>query len=124
MKKIGFVLLFIVFFTSCKNEVTEFTEENVWVYLEVGVGRKNVTDFIYGQVLKKDLDNFKTKNESEKLFFIKNVRVIGDDDIVKDVSVDSNETGSYFYKIKQIKYLEILKKDPIHLKVNSVTIEK
>ena len=109
--------------TSCKNEVTEFTQENLWIYVEVGGDRKDLTDFLYGQVLKKDLDNFKTNSESEKLFFIKNVRIIGDDDIVKDISINSNQTGSYFYKIKQIKYLEILKKDPINLKVNTVTAE-
>lgn len=124
MKKIGFLLLlFIMFFTSCKNMVTEFEQENVWVYVEVGLDRKNVTNFLYGQVLKKDIDNFKTNSESEKLFFIKNVRIIGDDDIIKDISLDSNEKGSYFYKVKQIKYLEILKNDPIHLKVDAVTIE-
>ena len=61
----------MLFFTSCKNMVTEFEQENVWVYVEVGLDRKNVTNFLYGQVLKKDIDNFKTNSESEKLFFIK-----------------------------------------------------
>ena len=104
MKKIGFVLFLFVFFTTCKNKVTKFTQEKVWVYVEVGVDRKNVTDFIYGQVSKKDLDNFKINSDSEKLFFIKNVRVIGDDDIVKDISLDSNEKGSYFYKIESFTF--------------------
>ena len=103
-------------FISCQEFDNKTSEEKQWVYLEVGVNNSNVLDYLYGQVLKKDLDIFTDKSNSENLFLITNVRVIGNDSIIKDISLNSNETGSYYYKINKIKYLELLKKDPINLK--------
>ena len=123
MKKLIVALVLFIILISCKNQLSETNEETLWVYIEVGIEGKKFTDFLYGQILKKDINFLKVNSDSEKLFFIKNVRIIGDDDIVKDISLNSNETGSYFYKVKEIKYLEILKKDPIHLKVKTVPTE-
>lgn len=123
MKKLIVALVLFIILISCKNQLSETNEETLWVYIEVGIEGKKFTDFLYGQILKKDINFLKVNSDSEKLFFIKNVRIIGDDDIVKDISLNSNETGSYFYRVKEIKYLEILKKDPIHLKVKTVPTE-
>ena len=123
MKKLIVALVLFIILISCENQLSETNEETLWVYIEVGIEGKKFTDFLYGQILKKDINFLKVNSDSEKLFFIKNVRIIGDDDIVKDISLNSNETGSYFYRVKEIKYLEILKKDPIHLKVKTVPTE-
>ena len=120
MKKIwSFLLLMFVLF-SCQEFGVKSSDEKVWVYLEVGIDEKNTKDYIYGQILKTDLDNFSAKSNTEKLFNITNVRIIGNDSIVKDISLNSNETGTYYYKISKIKYLEVLKKDPINLKTGFI----
>lgn len=119
IKKICF-LTFIIFVLSCKKNVNTLPSETLWVYVQVGVEGESFNDNIYGEISKTDLNEFGVNSKSEKLFFISNVRVIDNDSIIKDISVDSNEKGSYYYKIKEIKYLEILKKDPINSKTSFV----
>ena len=117
----NYFLVFILFIFSCKKYDNHLSNEKSWVYVQVGIDGDSYTDNIYGQILKSDLNDFSlNSSKSEKLFFISNVRIIGKDSIIKDISVNSNELGSYYYKINNIKYLEVLKKDPINLKTNYI----
>ena len=40
------------------------------------------------------------------------------DSIIKDLSENSIDNGTYLYRIKNINYLKIIKSDPINTKVD------
>ena len=110
MKRSIFIIIVLSLLFACKTEKTELKQKK-WVYLEAG------PHGIYGEISQEDLNNIKNKSDLDKLILVENVRFIDNDSIVRDISIDSNEKGTSFYKIKNINYMEILKNDPINTKV-------
>jgi len=109
----------IISFTSCNLEKKhEALTEKKWIYIEIGQD----TDAKYGEISLDHLNLIKNNENSEKIIMISNARYIDElDSIVKKVSeYDGNEVGTFFYKIKTIDYLEVLKKDPFDTKVEIV----
>ncbi len=106
----------ILSFTSCNFEKKhEALTEKKWIYIEIGQD----TDAKYGEISLEHLDLINNNDNSEKIIKISNARYIDElDSIVKRVSeYDENKSGTFFYKIKTIEYLEVLKKDPFGNKV-------
>ena len=106
----------IASFTSCNLEKKhEALTEKKWIYIEIGED----TDTKYGEISLDHLDLINNNENSEKIIMISNARYIDElDSIVKKVSeYDGNKSGTFFYKIKTIEYLEVLKKDPFGTKV-------
>ncbi|MEO1013375.1 MAG: hypothetical protein AAFX53_18930 [Bacteroidota bacterium] len=121
MKKIlGSVFLCVML--SCKNEKqVNSIEDKSWIYLEIGEREDLNDDALYGEISQKHLNWIKDDTKSEKLIMISKARYIDKkDSMVKDISLNSNEKGTFFYKIKDINYIEILKGDPINTKVDLI----
>jgi hypothetical protein len=111
-----FLMTLILSFTSCDFEKKdEALTEKKWIYIEIGQDE----DAKYGEISIDHLNLIENNKNSEKIIMISNARYIDElDSIVKKVSeYDGNKSGTYFYKIKTINYLEILKKDPFNTKV-------
>ena len=116
MKKVlGLIILSIIL--SCNNEKKENSiEVKTWVYLET---EDSDGDAIYGEITQEHLNWVKENTNSDKLMMISNARYIDvKDSLVKDFSINGNEKGTFFYKIKNISYIEMLLEDPINTKVN------
>ena len=94
------------------------SEKKVWVYFNIGEKDDPSSYGVYGEISQKDLDFIKLNSTSKKLISVEKIRFIDNDSIIKDVSIDSNEKGVEFYQIKEINYLEVLKKDPLNTKTD------
>ncbi len=119
MRKSLFILTILSVLLSCnsKNKKNSI-EKKTWIYLEIDSKRYSDSDAKYGEISLKDLNSIKENSKPEKLIMISNARYNDDSDgKVKDVSDIGNEKGTFFYRIKDISYLEILKRDPINTKV-------
>tara|TARA_B100000809_G_C14957376_1_gene466095 strand:+ start:67 stop:441 length:375 start_codon:yes stop_codon:yes gene_type:complete len=116
------LLLLIIFSTllSCNTEKEKAPiEKKIWVYLEIEKKGEELEDAIYGEITKNDIKLFQDNSKSEKLFMIINTRYNdATDSIIKDLSENSIDNGTYFYRIKNINYLKIIKNDPINTKVD------
>jgi hypothetical protein len=119
MKKKLLLLIILSTLFSCNSEKEKtLIEKKIWVYLEIEKKGDSLEDAIYGEVSENDLNLFKSNSESKKLFMIINTRYNDSaDSIVKDLSINSIDNGTYFYRIKNINYLKILEGDPINTKV-------
>ena len=100
-----FLMTLIISFTSCNLEKKHeaLTEKN-WVYIEIGQD----TATKYGEISLDHL-NLINDNENSEIIMISNARYIDQlDSIVKKVSeYDEYKSGTFFYKIKTIDYLEV-----------------
>ena len=113
------VLIFLSLLFSCNDKKNmNSIVKKAWIYLEIEIKGSPKEDAIYGQISETDLNLIKENSKSEKLIMITNVRYNDEEkSIVKDISVNSNDIGTSFYRIKNINYLEILKNDPMNTKV-------
>lgn len=94
---------------------TKLQLKKKWIYIEIGQD----TDTKYGEISLDHLNLINDNENSEKIIMISNARYIDElDSIVKKVSeYDEHKSGTFYYKIKTIDYLEVLKKDPFETKV-------
>lgn len=101
-----FLMTLIISFTSCNLEKKHeaLTEKN-WVYIEIGQD----TATKYGEISLDHLNLINDNENSEIIIMISNARYIDQlDSIVKKVSeYDEYKSGTFFYKIKTIDYLEV-----------------
>ena len=118
MRKIILPVL-LTFFISCNfTETNKTTNEKKWIYIEIGKSKDNDSDAKYGEISIEHLDLIKQNDNLEKIIMISNTRYNDEkDSIVKDVTDEGNQNGTFYYKIKDINYIEILKNDPINTKV-------
>ncbi len=119
IRRILLTLLIASLLVGCDNPTTkENDKRKTWVYLTVTYDTTDgeITNYLYGKITQKDLHNIKTKSNSEELFEISESRYIDDDGMVIGYQED-NETGTFYYRLKNVVYMEILQSDPINTKV-------
>lgn len=109
-------------FASCnQNSNTNKSSEKVWVYLEVEytIKKDTTADFIFGRISKADLEKFEEKTSKTDLFKLTDARYINDDNEVRDVQ-EINEEGTFYYRFKDIVYMELQKTDPLLYKEEKI----
>jgi|TARA_B110000908_G_C10096723_1_gene376660 hypothetical protein len=118
-KKLLHLIIFSTLLScSIEKEKTPI-EKKIWVYLEIEKNGDELEDAIYGEISENDIKLFQDNSKSEKLFMIMNTRYNdATDSIIKDLSENSIDNGTYLYRIKNINYLKIIKSDPINTKVD------
>ena len=123
MKKFTIILIIMSIIVSCTNFSgdNDIVNKKTWVYLEIFYITKNDTtsNYIYGKIDQKDMSKIKSQKNSESLFELTEGRYLDNNDKVHTFENDK-ESGTFFFRIKDIVYLEIQKYDP--LKINKDTI--
>lgn len=116
MKKIFFIFI-LTALISCDNK-SKNENKKKWVYIEIGSLNDFDNDAKYGEISINHLNLIQDNENGDKIIMISNARYNDEKElIVKEVAEDGNQNGTFFYKIKNINYIEILKEDPINRKV-------
>jgi|TARA_B110000908_G_C10195893_1_gene422860 hypothetical protein len=105
---------------SCKNQ--DKPNKKVWVYLETYYITKNDTtaNYCYGKIHQSDLNKIKSQGDSKGMFELTDGRYLDDDQKVHDYS-DSEESGVFFFRFKDVVYIEIQKQDPLNVSNDRIT---
>jgi hypothetical protein len=115
MKKQILILLTFIFIFSCNQPSNSLKSgEKVWVYLEIFSDvKKDITEhYIFGKIDKTDLENFELNKSNTNLFKLTDGRYIDDNDKIRDVQ-ELNEKGTYYFRFKDVIYVEVLNSDPL-----------
>jgi hypothetical protein len=108
--------LSITILSSCMNNtvVDNSTKETTWVYVESSkIIKKDTTNYyLYGQMKSSLLEKINSKEDTDGIFQITKVRFINDDDLI-EIYEDNDQLGSLYFRIQNINYLSIYKRDPI-----------
>lgn len=121
-----YILLIFFITTSCINHSSDknINNEKAWVYIELLYVTKNDTtaDYLYGKIIKSDIEKIKSKKNADGLFEITDGRYIdkNDNDIIHDFA-EGNQTGTFLYRYKDVVYLELLKNDPLIAQSDTIT---
>lgn len=106
----------ITIFSSCMNNtiVDNTTTEATWVYVETEkiVNKDTTNYYLYGQMKSSLLDKINSKEDTDGIFQINKVRFLNDDDLI-EVYEDDDQLGRLFFRIQNINYLTVYKRDPI-----------
>tara|TARA_R100001369_G_scaffold14013_2_gene28372 strand:+ start:2657 stop:2989 length:333 start_codon:yes stop_codon:yes gene_type:complete len=105
---------------GCNNQ--DKPNKKVWVYLESHNIIKNDTTahYNYGKIHQSDLDKIKSQSTSKGLFELTDGRYLDDDQKVHDYS-DDIENGVFFFRFKDVVYIEIQKYDPLKANTDTIT---
>lgn len=108
--------LSITIISSCMNNtvVDNSTKETTWVYVETSkiINKDTTNYYLYGKMKSSLLDKINSKEDTEGIFQINKVRFVNDDDLI-EVYEDNDQLGSLFFRIQNINYLTVYKRDPI-----------
>jgi len=110
-------LIWLVLFLNACTTIQEGKDakEKIWVYIEVDNStepHETEYDYFYGQIDQGILDDIR-KGKSETLFELRNARYI---DVESDsimIYEDEFYDGTLFYKIKDVKHIDVFKIDPL-----------
>ncbi|PCJ65901.1 MAG: hypothetical protein COA58_07420 [Bacteroidetes bacterium] len=85
-----------------------------WIYVELVVETSaDTTSFYrYGTIKSRILKKIESDENAKGLFSLSNTRYLSLEDKLMLIE-DDEDTDTYFFKIEQVKYIQILKGDPI-----------
>ena len=110
-------IILIIMNTDLLNSTTQnINPQKIWVYVEIQSEMvRDTSDYYYfGQINKSIISEINKNCSTDGLFILSNIRYWNTDDLLKVFSSEGYENYKIF-QIKDIKYLEELKKDPIYI---------
>jgi len=103
------VCLWLVTILSCQVS----TGEKTWVYMELAIDNKEITDeFIYGRIDNDVLLKLQKDGSFNKLFTVSDIRYIGLNDSF-EVEENNGYMGKSTYHLGDVRQIDELKKDPL-----------
>lgn len=128
MKKLLLLIFVVLLFSNCNKIRDNISVTQIkWVYVDIEkIIDKDTTYYHYfGRMNERILNKIDSVDNYDNLFMLTDIRYIDDYDNVV-IYEDEYESGTMFFRIKDVVHIEVLKEDPImyyESEADSVNVE-